>query len=140
MPNECQEKEACFEWGSVAKVSVEKYGEFCYDFKWTTKNLQNFKDCFFLRESDHWFGGPEEYYQRFPINKKAKRNSVPYLPGDMLQDKDKYFGGVAEPYFLTSKGVGRYSFLYLLVQYALFNLLIFPPVIDKSKLYKFFAT
>ena len=31
---------------------------------------------------------------------------MPYLPGDMLQDKEKYFGGVAEPWWINSKGIG----------------------------------
>ena len=60
----------------------------------------------YLVHSDNkWFGGPEEYYQRFPLESSAQRKLVPYLPGDMLQDKENYFGGVAEPYWLTSKGI-----------------------------------
>ena len=35
--------------------------------------------------SAHWFGGPEELVQRFPISKTATRQRIPYLPGDMLQ-------------------------------------------------------
>ena len=30
------------------------------------------------------------------------RNKVAYLPGDMLQDREEYFGGVAEPFWVNS--------------------------------------
>ena len=42
---------------------------------------------------EYWYGGPEELLQHFPLRKENPRHSVPYLPGDMIQDKDQYFGG-----------------------------------------------
>ena len=34
-----------------------------------------------------------------------QRSRVAYVPGDMLQNNVTYFGGVVEPYWLSSKGV-----------------------------------
>ena len=33
------------------------------------------------------------------------RSRVAYVPGDMLQNNKTYFGGVVEPYWLSSNGV-----------------------------------
>ena len=82
---------------------------------------EHFEKLFFSPDfgSAHWFGGPEELLQRFPLSKTAQRQRVPYLPGDMLQvaflpiDKwrrfilqnpELYLGGVAEPFWLNSLG------------------------------------
>ena len=40
------------------------------------------------------------------MRKENSRRRVAYLPGDMLQDGEKYFGGVTEPVWLTSHGGG----------------------------------
>ena len=40
------------------------------------------------------------------MRKENIRNRVPYLPGDMLQDANKFFGGVAEPFWINSLGGG----------------------------------
>ena len=86
IPNNCQEEDFCLEWGSAAKFTVAKTGDFCYDLRWTTNILQKFEDCFSLGSQNnvYWFGGPEEYYQRFPMNPEATRESVPYLPGGKI--------------------------------------------------------
>ena len=88
MPNNCQDEDFCLEWGSAAKFTVAKTGDFCYDLRWSTNILQKFQDCFSLGSSTgnnvYWFGGPEEYYQRFPMNPEATRESVPYLPGGKI--------------------------------------------------------
>ena len=34
-----------------------------------------------------------------------KRSRVAYVPGDMLQNNETYFGGVVEPYWLSSNGI-----------------------------------
>ena len=44
--------------------------------------------------------------QYFPMKKENMRDRVSYLPGDMIQDEKKNFGGVAEPFWLNSKGGG----------------------------------
>ena len=75
--------------------------ESCFDIAWEVNSLQLVEDCFgeiscwwnhlFISLPDfgpaHWFGGPEELVQRFPISKTATRQRIPYLPGDMLQVK-----------------------------------------------------
>ena len=83
--------------------------------------LNILKNYFFSPDfgSAHWFGGPEELVQRFPLSKTAQRQRVPYLPGDMLQvaflpiekwrrfilqNPELYLGGVAEPFWLNSLG------------------------------------
>ena len=33
---------------------------------------------------------------------------VAYVPGDMLQNEAKFFGGVVEPWWVSSKGIGVY--------------------------------
>ena len=53
-----------------------------------------------------WYGGPEELVQHFPMRRENSRERVPYLPGDMLQDSKKYFGGVTEPFWINSLGGG----------------------------------
>ena len=102
--NECTTSEICLDFGNAARFTVEAFDDTCYDLHWVSKNyLKSFKDCFAIDSKTHWYGGPEEDFQHFPLNDSNNRDSVPYLPGDMLQDKDKYFGGVAEPYWLSSK-------------------------------------
>ena len=54
----------------------------------------------------HWYGGPEELVQHFPMRRENSRSRVAYLPGDMLQDAGKYFGGVVEPVWINSAGGG----------------------------------
>ena len=101
----CSEDQTCLDFASLAKLTINSKDEVCHQVTWETNHLKSLKDCFNLDNDHQWYGGPEEYYQRFPMNKEFQRDMVPYLPGDMLQDSKKYFGGVAEPYWLTSKGV-----------------------------------
>ena len=42
---------------------------------------------------------------QFHYRYDAQRTRVAYVPGDMLQNNVTYFGGVVEPYWLSSKGV-----------------------------------
>ena len=107
---ECDIGQACFQFGDdVAQLSVTQVDDTCHELKWTSSYLNSIEDCFELDtsidNSTQWFVGPEEFYQHFPLNESFVREQTPYLPGDMLQDRDKYFGGVAEPYWLSSKGV-----------------------------------
>ena len=81
----CSDQDLCFEWGTVAKLSLNPTDENCADIQWESKILKSFTDCFDIEDDTKWFGGPEEYYQRFPMDPNFPRESVPYLPGDMLQ-------------------------------------------------------
>ena len=100
---DCNIGQACFQFGSLARLSVVELDDTCHELTWTSNYLNRFEDCF--DRDTEWFGGPEEYYQHFPLNNSFVREETAYLPGDMLQDQKKYFGGVAEPYWLSSKGV-----------------------------------
>ena len=110
--NEPGKEDICLDFGhgdgGLARLSIQALDDTCYAIAWTTNTLNGFRDCFDIDPETKWFGGPEEYYQHFPLNNSNVRDSVPYLPGDMLQDRNKYFGGVAEPYWLSSKGVAVY--------------------------------
>ena len=53
-----------------------------------------------------WYGGPEELVQHFPLKRENMRRRTAYLPGDMLQDQEKFFGGVVEPIWINSRGGG----------------------------------
>lgn len=112
-PSKCSEGDICWRWGTasdyVAELAVSQMGDSCYSIIWQTELLRGFKDCIEIGNA-HWYVGPEEFYQHFPLDRSATRQSVAYLPGDMLQDKDKYFGGVTEPYWLTSKGAAVFVF------------------------------
>ena len=100
--------ELCFEWGNTAKLSVAKSEDgICYKFKWETVGLVSNKDCVDIDTGGAvWYGGAEEYEQHFPLRKSNSRAEVAYVTGDMLQDKDMYFGGVVEPWWVSSLGVG----------------------------------
>ena len=54
----------------------------------------------------YWYGGPEELVQHFPMRVDNARRRVAYLPGDMLQDRQEYFGRVAQPFWVNSLGGG----------------------------------
>ena len=49
-----------------------------------------------------WFGGAEEYNQYFPLRKSNSRAEVPYVTGDMLQDRVRPKPISAEIFCLTS--------------------------------------
>lgn len=109
--------------GGKESVYCKILDDVCYDIMWTSTILKSFEDCFNLEDEHYWFVGPEEYEQHFPIKADNQRRPVPYLPGDMLQvsrfflinewhvkllfiqDREGYFGGVTEPYWLSSEGV-----------------------------------
>lgn len=46
----------------------------------------------------HWYGGPERYYQPWPIEKLSLNGSQPYI----IKNSDN--NAVAERYWLNSKG------------------------------------
>ncbi len=80
----------CRNWGSAAQFSVERTAENrCYDVSWSTRILRSHRDCFDIgtESNTKWFGGPEEYYQHFPLNASFTRETVPYLPGNYLKKK-----------------------------------------------------
>lgn len=85
----------CWNWGTAAKLTVDKSSdETCYKIKWETTGLTSNRDCVDIGSAPFWFGGPEEYNQHFPLQTSNVRDEAAYVPGDMLQDKAKFFGGV----------------------------------------------
>ena len=68
---------------------------------WRVKGLAVVEDCIDIGEA-HWYGGPEERVQHFPMKRENTRDRVAFLPGDMIADGQKYFGGVTEPVWMTS--------------------------------------
>ena len=91
----CTDGAICWNWGATAKLIVDKSADdACYNVKWETRDLASNRDCVDISSAPFWFGGPEEYYQHFPLQSSNSRDEAAYVPGDMLQDKEKFFGGV----------------------------------------------
>ena len=70
----------CWAWGEAAQFQVDKRNadddDTCYDITWQNReyipfrgeaSLRSMTDCFLLEDDTHWFVGPEEYYQHFPM-------------------------------------------------------------------------
>jgi len=84
----------------------------CYTVKWriqaTTRNIA-VVDCFMLADA-LWYGGPQVYHQRWPINSQMSAMQ-PHVTGDYLvpqwRDNRTYgrYGSLVEPYWLSSAGV-----------------------------------
>ena len=85
----------------------------CYTVSWRSvtgiKNV-SVKDCFDLTGA-LWYGGPQVINQRWPIN--SQRSELqPHLVGDYLMHKWRSnkaygkYGSLAEPYWVSSAGVG----------------------------------
>lgn len=67
---------------------------------WSSSNIENiFQDCFDLNiTTTNWFGGPERFYQKWPIEKLVLKD-YPYVISDVPE-----WGAVAERYWLNSHG------------------------------------
>ena len=72
----------CWNWGEAAQFQVDKRDgsssddDACYDISWQNQeyipfrgesSLRSMTDCFVLEDDTHWFVGPEEYHQHFPM-------------------------------------------------------------------------
>jgi hypothetical protein len=89
----------------ITKDANKGDGGVCYTVEWTSKCLTSLEDSFDVSKG-FWFVGPEQYEQHFPLKAdQCRRDPVPLLPGDFLQNAGRFFGGVAEPYWLNSEGV-----------------------------------
>lgn len=68
---------------------------------WTTQNTSvEFRDCFSL-ENSSWYGGPERFYQAWPIE-KLNLSDYSYVT------KEDNWTAIAEPYWLNSLGAYIY--------------------------------
>jgi len=96
-------------WGSVATLQVRPECDNAYLVQWTSTCLTAFEDAIVAGDT-LWMVGPEEHKQDFPLQPQGRMQSpAPLLPGDFLQDSTKFFGGVCEPYWLSSHGVAIYA-------------------------------
>ena len=82
----------------------------CRGLYWYEISLDLIQNVFDKKSLDigdgYWYGGPEELVQHFPLRRENMRKRTAYLPGDMLQDQEKFFGGVTEPVWINSLGGG----------------------------------
>ncbi|KAK4887086.1 hypothetical protein RN001_003357 [Aquatica leii] len=86
----------CFEAGDV-RLHINTHIQYGFTIFWTSNNIATvFEDCFNL-EQHHWFGGPERFYQDWPIEKLTLTNFANVLQEDQ-------WGAVVEPYWLNSAG------------------------------------
>ncbi|XP_068216743.1 myogenesis-regulating glycosidase-like isoform X2 [Palaemon carinicauda] len=76
--------------------------EHCYRITWTTQFLSELKDCLTL--DGHWYGGGEQISQPWPIE-KVPRTETAYVTADMLQNRELWYGGVSEAYWISSQGI-----------------------------------
>ena len=101
---------------SMLELEVAYSGDVdCYTVKWRPQTYAASKDlyvidCYTLDDA-LWYGGGQVYDQRWPIN--AQRSELqPHVTGDYLipewREKPSYgkYGSLAEPYWLSSSGVG----------------------------------
>ncbi len=91
-PTACSDGDICWHWGDAARlvvakdVDVEDPDVSCYNVGWRTAGLVGVEDCVDVGSAS-WFAGQEEYEQHFPMRTTTSRQSVPLVPGDMLQDR-----------------------------------------------------
>ncbi|CAB3359290.1 Hypothetical predicted protein [Cloeon dipterum] len=82
--------------GRQARIDIEYPFPECTRFTWTTTTLNEIRDCVDYG-SAHWFGGPEQWEQLWPVQKLAKIN-YPML----TRAADNM--AVADRYWLSSEG------------------------------------
>ncbi|KAF5301695.1 hypothetical protein FQR65_LT08782 [Abscondita terminalis] len=86
----------CFEIGDN-RLHINTHIKNGFTILWTSNNVANvFEDCFNL-DPYHWYGGPERFYQEWPIEKLTLTNFANVLQEDQ-------WGAVVEPYWLNSAG------------------------------------
>nr|CAD7404926.1 unnamed protein product [Timema cristinae] len=93
----------CLQWES-ATLKVSQEGDECQKVEWISPgadgNVTQFEDCFDIAE-DHWFGGAERQQQVWPFEKYT------FDENSWITKLDQY-QAVAEPYWVTSRGVYIY--------------------------------
>ncbi|XP_064111989.1 myogenesis-regulating glycosidase-like isoform X2 [Macrobrachium nipponense] len=99
-PVQCTDDMKCLDFGGTY---LEAHDEaHCQMITWVTDTLSQLKDCVVL--DGHWYGGGQQISQPWPIE-KVPRNETPYVTADMLQRRDLWYGGVSEPYWISSRGI-----------------------------------
>ncbi|XP_066989034.1 myogenesis-regulating glycosidase-like isoform X2 [Macrobrachium rosenbergii] len=99
-PVQCRNSVNCLDFGGTGlEIHDEAH---CQMISWVTDTLSQLKDCVVL--DGHWYGGGQQISQPWPIE-KVPRNETPYVTADMLQRRDLWYGGVSEPYWISSRGI-----------------------------------
>ncbi|CAH1250756.1 KIAA1161 [Branchiostoma lanceolatum] len=120
-PYTCSAGDACFQWPDRASLVLrhrvlEEENVHCTNVTWQALSAEEDGwrpvDCFMV-DSAHWYGGPEMYQQRWPIN-NGSGVLQPYItndfrlrnfPPDTPAENFTAYGNVAERFFFSSKGV-----------------------------------
>lgn len=111
--NNTSKTDLCIKWGEerLLQVSVESKHEnndpeyHCYNIEWSdlTHSDKSLSDCFDVTNS-HWYGGFENKYQHWPLEKNKVPLS-PYVSNDVTRND---IGSLLERYFISSGGIGIY--------------------------------
>lgn len=99
-PTNCVGLENCLVLGDV-RLHINSHIHNGFEVLWTTNNLEReLRDCYNLN-SDNWYGGPERFYQAWPIE-KINMTDYAYVT------QEDNFTAIAEPYWLNSQGAYIY--------------------------------
>lgn len=82
-------------------IAAAPNGSFRVDW-YADSRSQILQDCFQLKDNQHWYGGPERWYQDWPIEKVELTNFA-----NVAQELN--FSAIVEPYWLNS--LGTYIFV-----------------------------
>ena len=86
------------------QMMKSNFSDKCYEVVWETLHTNKLEDCFDT-ESSHWYGLGEMFIQEWPMD-KITFEPAPFLTSDFISGA--IFGGVLEPFAVSSKGVGIY--------------------------------
>lgn len=96
----CVGLDNCIVLGDV-RLHVNSHITNGFEVLWITNNLdRELRDCYDL-DGSNWFGGPERFYQEWPIE-KLNISDYPYVT------QEDNFTAIAEPCWLNSKGAYIY--------------------------------
>ena len=86
------------------QMTKSNFSDKCCEVAWETLHANILEDCFDTGSS-HWYGLGEMFTQEWPMD-KINFEPVPFLTTDFMSGA--IFGGVLEPFAVSSKGVGIY--------------------------------
>ena len=89
---------------TIFQMTKSNFSDKCYEVVWETLHTNILEDCFDT-ESSHWYGLGEMFTQEWPMD-KITFEPVPFLTTDFISGA--IFGGVLEPFAVSSKGVDIY--------------------------------
>lgn len=96
----CFGLENCIVLGDV-RLHINSHINNSFEVLWITNNSERqLRDCYNL-SSGNWYGGPERFYQSWPIE-KINMSDFAYVT------QEDNFTAIAEPYWLNSQGAYIY--------------------------------